>query len=164
MSAARFPRGGTGGFPSWSRWLVGIALLAPELSGAEPPVPYEVAPYRLPTESKFEVSGIALLPDGRAALTLRKGEIWILENPLEDPARARFRRFATGLHEPLGLTWRDGALYTAQRSEVTRIADRDGDGVADLYETRPRAGASPAITTSTPTARCSTARATSGSR
>ena len=135
MSAARFPRGGTGGFPSWSRWLVGIALLAPELSGAEPPVPYEVAPYRLPTESKFEVSGIALLPDGRAALTLRKGEIWILENPLDDPARARFRRFATGLHEPLGLTWRDGALYTAQRSEVTRIADRDGDGVADLYET-----------------------------
>ncbi|MFZ9837761.1 MAG: DUF7133 domain-containing protein [Opitutaceae bacterium] len=132
MSAAVVPA-------AWRRaggWL--CALLAVVARGAEPAAPapaYELTPYALPTESKFEVSGIALLPDGRAALTLRKGEIWILENPLEDPARARFRRFATGLHEPLGLTWRDGALYTAQRSEVTRIADRDGDGVADLYET-----------------------------
>ncbi len=128
MSPGRCPRG--------PRAALLLALSAALARGAVPAAPaYELTPYALPTESKFEVSGIALLPDGRAALTLRKGEIWILENPLEDPARARFRRFATGLHEPLGLTWRDGALYTAQRSEVTRIADRDGDGVADLYET-----------------------------
>lgn len=103
---------------------------------ASGPAPaYERVPYVLPTESKFEVSGIAVLPDGRAALALRKGEVWILENPLDDPAQARFRRFASALHEPLGLTWHDGALYTAQRSEITRIEDRDGDGVADVYET-----------------------------
>jgi len=128
VSAARLARG--------SRAALLLAFGAALARGTEPAAPaYELTPYALPTESKFEVSGIALLPNGRAALTLRKGEIWILENPLEDPARARFSRFATGLHEPLGLTWRDGALYTAQRSEVTRIADRDGDGVADLYET-----------------------------
>ncbi|MFO1447777.1 MAG: hypothetical protein U1F61_06430 [Opitutaceae bacterium] len=102
---------------------------------SERPPAYERVPYSLPTESKFEVSGIAVLPDGRAALTLRKGEVWILENPLEDPATARYRMFASGLHEPLGLTWHEGALYTTQRSEVTRMEDRDGDGVADTYET-----------------------------
>jgi glucose/arabinose dehydrogenase len=107
---------------------------APKSASAPSPA-YERVPYILPTESKFEVSGIAVLPDGRAALSLRKGEVWILENPLDDPAQARFRRFAGALHEPLGLTWHDGALYTAQRSEITRIEDRDGDGVADVYET-----------------------------
>jgi len=101
----------------------------------ERPLAYERLPYALPTESKFEVSGIAVLPDGRAALTLRKGEVWILDNPLEDPAKAHYSRFASGLHEPLGLAWHDGALYTTQRSEVTRLEDRDGDGVADTYVT-----------------------------
>jgi len=96
---------------------------------------YEKLTYALPSDTKFEVSGIASLPDGRAAVTLRKGEIWILENPLAEPSQAKFSRYATGLHEPLGLTWHDGALYTTQRSEVTRIEDRDGDGVADTYLT-----------------------------
>ncbi|HRE80276.1 MAG TPA: hypothetical protein PLN52_04470 [Opitutaceae bacterium] len=96
---------------------------------------YERTSYALPSESKFEVSGIAVLPDGTVALALRKGEIWILENPLDPPAQARYRQFATGLHEPLGLAWRDGGLYTTQRSEVTRLEDRDGDGKADSYQT-----------------------------
>ena len=59
-------------------------------------------------------------------MAIRKGEVWILENPTgeEDPI---FTLFAEGLHEPLGLAWHDGALYTAQRSEVTRLEDADGD-------------------------------------
>ena len=35
----------------------------------------------------------------------------------------------------LGLAWHDGALYATQRSEVTRLRDTDGDGVADEYLT-----------------------------
>ncbi|MFM7428450.1 MAG: hypothetical protein ACKO1F_00975, partial [Flammeovirgaceae bacterium] len=35
----------------------------------------------------------------------------------------------------LGLEFRDAAFWTAQRSELTRIADTDGDGVADDYAT-----------------------------
>jgi hypothetical protein len=37
------------------------------------------------------------------------------------------------LHEPLGLSFHDGALFTTQRSEVTRLRDTDGDGVADEF-------------------------------
>jgi glucose/arabinose dehydrogenase len=116
-------------------WYFAPAGRAAEEAGTKPRAAYERTPYALPSESKFEVSGIAVLPDGRAALTLRKGEVWILENPLDDPTRARYRKFASGLHEPLGLTWHQGALYTTQRSEVTRMEDRDGDGVADTYVT-----------------------------
>lgn len=96
---------------------------------------YERVAYALPAESKFEVSGLAARPDGTLAIALRKGEVWILENPTDDPAAARYHRFASGLHEPLGLTWHQGALYTTQRSEVTRLEDHDGNDVADTYVT-----------------------------
>ncbi len=46
-----------------------------------------------------------------------------------------FRRFAHGLHEALGLAFHDGALFAAQRSELTRHTDHDGDGAADAYDT-----------------------------
>jgi hypothetical protein len=48
----------------------------------------------------------------------------------------RWELFATGLHEPLGLlTGKSGEVFVVQRSELTRIADTDGDGRADLFET-----------------------------
>ncbi len=48
----------------------------------------------------------------------------------------RWELFATGLHEPLGLlTGKPGEVFVVQRSELTRIADTDGDGKADLFET-----------------------------
>lgn len=99
---------------------------------------YRLVTYPLPDSLKLEATGAATLPDGRLALAIRKGEIWMLENPLiesTDPDAYRWKRFASGLHEPIGLTWHADALYTAQRSEITRIEDADGDGEADAYLT-----------------------------
>jgi len=91
----------------------------------------------------LEVSGIALPSDPRApaelAVATRQGEIWLLDGAgAIPPTTVRYRRFASGLHEPLGLEWRDGAFWTAQRSELTRIADTDGDGTADDYASAAR--------------------------
>ena len=99
---------------------------------------YTVTPYVLPDGIKLEASGLAVLPDGRLAISVRKGEVWILEHPEADPTDAKavgYKLFASGLHEPLGLLWHDGALMTIQRSEVTRLRDTDNDGVADEYTT-----------------------------
>ncbi|MCB1088280.1 MAG: hypothetical protein KDM63_14620 [Verrucomicrobiae bacterium] len=99
---------------------------------------YRLVTYPLPETLKLEASGAAALPDGRLAVAIRKGEVWILENPLLESEHAddyHWTRFASGLHEPIGLTWHDGALYTAQRTEVTRLEDNDKDGVADAYLT-----------------------------
>ena len=56
---------------------------------------------------------------------------------MSDPTaeKPRWQRFAHGLHEVLGLAWRDGWLYVTQRPEVSRLRDTSGDGVADDYET-----------------------------
>lgn len=84
----------------------------------------------------LEVSGLAVLDDQRIAVAIRKGEVWILDGVYDDPPeKVTYSRFASGLHEPLGLLWHRGALYTAQRSELTRLRDTNGRGEADEYFT-----------------------------
>jgi len=97
---------------------------------------YEIITLPTPEAVKFEVGGMALLPNGSMAIAIRKGEIWLLDNPYEtDLTLLRYRLIATALHEPLGLLYHEGDLYTTQRSELTRLRDIDGDRVIDDYET-----------------------------
>jgi glucose/arabinose dehydrogenase len=97
---------------------------------------YRIETIPVPENIVLEVGGLALMPDNRLAVATRRGEVWIVENPSPAPGvRPTFTRFAEGLHEPLGLSYRDGALYAAQRAEVTRLRDTNGDGRADQYET-----------------------------
>lgn len=84
----------------------------------------------------LEVSGLAVLDDRRIAVAIRKGEVWILDGVYEDPpASVTYKRFASALHEPLGLLRHRDSFYTVQRSEMTRLRDVDNDGVADEYLT-----------------------------
>lgn len=89
-----------------------------------------------PDDLVLEVSGLATLPGGRLGVATRKGEVWILDNVYrEPPSEVTYQLFASGLHEPLGLVWHQDAFYTVQRSELTRLRDMLGDGVADEYVT-----------------------------
>lgn len=82
-----------------------------------------------------EVGGMAFLPDGRLVVGTRRGQVWLVENPLaEDPRAARFSLFAEGLHEGLGLAVVDGVIYVVQRAELSRLLDTDGDGRCDRVE------------------------------
>jgi len=97
---------------------------------------YKIITIPTPENILLEVGGVATLPDGRLAVSTRRGDVWIIENPtMEGRSAPEFRLFASGLHEPLGLTYHDGSLYAAQRGELTRLADKNGDGKADVYET-----------------------------
>jgi cytochrome c551/c552 len=96
---------------------------------------YEIKTLPIPKEIYLEVGGLATMPDGRLAVSTRRGEIWIVENPYQKNShQTYYRRFASGLHEVLGLAYKDGAFYCSQRGELTKISDTDRDGVADLYE------------------------------
>src|SRR6056297_26851 len=107
-----------------------ISIATPPAAAASRSKHWKPAPEGL----ALEVSGMALLDQQRLAVAIRKGEIWILDGVYQDPPEnIRYRRFATALHEPLGLLRQDDAFYTVQRSELTRIRDRDGDGEADEY-------------------------------
>src|SRR5687768_17480795 len=86
-----------------------------------------------PEGNILEVGGLYTLPNGDLAVTTRRGDVFIVENPTSQ--RPYFRKFATGMHEVLGIAYKDGALYCAQRGELTKLVDADKDGKADIYET-----------------------------
>jgi len=97
---------------------------------------YRIETLPIPQDVILEVGGLDVLPDGQLAVSTRRGDIWMIQNPsMAGPARPTFTRFAHGLHEALGVAYRDGSIFAAQRSELTRLRDSDGDGRADLYET-----------------------------
>ena len=97
---------------------------------------YPLKRFTLPEKEVLEIGAIEPLPDGRIAFATRRGEVWMAENAYDDdPAKAKFTRFAHGLHEILGLAWQDGWLYLTQRCEVSRIRDTNGNGRADDFET-----------------------------
>lgn len=97
---------------------------------------YKIFTLPVPEGILLEVGGVATLPDGRIAVATRRGDVWTIENPyMQNGGTPRFTLFASGLHEALGLLYKDGSLYTAQRGELTKLSDTNGDGRADVYET-----------------------------
>jgi azurin/glucose/arabinose dehydrogenase len=96
---------------------------------------YRIVTIPIPEKIKMEVGGLAVLPDGRLAASTRRGEVWMIGNPyLKGDGKPTFTRFASGLHEPLGLLYRGKDFLITQRGEVTRLVDSDNDGVADVYD------------------------------
>jgi azurin len=64
----------------------------------------------------------------------RRGEIWVISDPYGLSGKPRYTRFASGLHEVLGLAYHDGSFYCTQRGELTKITDTNGDGRADKFD------------------------------
>ncbi|MGV3658253.1 MAG: hypothetical protein ACO1NX_09870, partial [Chitinophagaceae bacterium] len=94
---------------------------------------FRIARVMVPEGVILEVGGLVTMPNGDLGVSTRRGDVYIIENPTS--ARPHYRKFATGLHEILGLAYKDGALYCAQRGELTKLVDTDGDGKADLDQT-----------------------------
>jgi cytochrome c551/c552 len=114
-------------------------LITAAVSQVKPPVEedyYKIITIPSPEGVLIEAGGVATLPDGRVAVCTRRGDVWIIENAtMENGTLPTYTLFATGLHEPLGLAYKDDALYAAQRGELTKLVDKTGDGKADVYET-----------------------------
>ncbi|WP_266369428.1 c-type cytochrome [Tellurirhabdus rosea] len=94
---------------------------------------FKIMKVTAPEGTLLEVGGLTVLPDGDLGIATRRGDIFIVENPTSK--KPYFRKFASGLHEVLGLVYKDGAFYCAQRGELTKLVDTNKDGKADLFET-----------------------------
>ncbi|WP_228713670.1 plastocyanin/azurin family copper-binding protein [Arundinibacter roseus] len=96
---------------------------------------YRIITMPIPENIEMEIGGLSVLPDGRLAASTRRGEVWMIGNPyMKGNGRPTFKRFAHGLHEPLGLLYRGDHFLITQRGEVTKLVDTDQDGVADVYD------------------------------
>ncbi len=96
---------------------------------------YRLVNIAMPDGIYLESGCFTTLPDGRVAIGTRRGEVLLFNGLDDDPPRPQVSRFATGLDEIFGLSFRDGVFYVTQATEVTRVTDTDGDGRADRFET-----------------------------
>src|SRR4051812_5287620 len=63
---------------------------------------YKIITIPAPEGVLLEAGGVATLPDGRIAVSTRRGDVWVIENPSQiNGTPPRFTLFASGLHEAL---------------------------------------------------------------
>ena len=93
-------------------------------------------PFDNPWNSYMRIGGLDFFKDGRrAAVCTWNGDVWIISGLGGKSLGAiKWRRFATGLFETLGLRIVDDLIYVNGRDQITRLHDLDGDGEADFYE------------------------------
>ena len=120
----------------WSLLItISVSSLALSQNPKEESDHYPIVEIPIPDNIVLEVGGIEILPGKRIAVSSRRGDIYVVEGAYtDDPGDDQWIPWAVGLHEVLGLAWKDGWLYATQRPEVTRMKDEDGDFRADVFE------------------------------
>lgn len=92
-------------------------------------------PYNNPYEPKMRIGGFDFFSDGKsAAVSTWDGDVWIVKGIDGKLENLTWKRFATSLHEPLGLKIVDDVIYTVGDDQITRFHDLNHDGEADYYE------------------------------
>ena len=62
------------------------------------------------------------------------GDAWVVDGVDEKLERLVWKRFASGLNQPLGLVVIDDRIHVIGRDQLTRLHDTNLDGEADFYE------------------------------
>lgn len=96
---------------------------------------YKIVEVPIPADMALEAGSFEVMPDNRLAIGTRRGDIFLVDGAFKKNPEPRFERFASGLDEVFGMTYRDDAFYITQQAEVTKITDTNSDGRADRFET-----------------------------
>ena len=101
-------------------------------------------PLTNPWRRNVRPGDIQFLQDGTGVTVTLDGDVWVARglDGAGGQARAgrgpsdqvRWRRFTSGLHEPLSLAIRDEQIYVFDRNGIWRLRDANGDGEADVHE------------------------------
>lgn len=96
---------------------------------------YRIVEIPIPEDMALEAGSFEVMPDNRLAIGTRRGDIYLVTGAFDENPQTEYHRYASGLDEIFGMSFKDGAFYITQQTEVTRITDTDGDERADLFET-----------------------------
>jgi len=92
-------------------------------------------PYDNPYKSWMRTAAFDFFSDGtRAAISTWSGDVWIVSGIDDSLENLKWKRYATGIHHPLGLKIVNDQIYTVGNSQITRLHDLNNDGEADFYE------------------------------
>jgi putative heme-binding domain-containing protein len=92
-------------------------------------------PDRNPWNALLRLTGFDFFPDGqRMAVCTWDGDVWAVSGIDKPEAGLTWQRIASGLFQPLGLKFRDGAIFVCCRDQIVKLHDLNGDGESDFYE------------------------------
>lgn len=125
---ARFAKGGPA---QWPLWIETKGKL-----GKQQPFATDTLelPFKNPYGALFFITAHDFFSDGTAAIATMTGEVWLVKGIDEKLENLRWKRFATGLHQPLGMKIVKDKLYVLGRDQITCLHDLNGDDEADFYE------------------------------
>lgn len=87
-----------------------------------------------PWERNVRVSGLDFFEDGRAAVSTYEGDVWLVTGIDQDLQNLRWKRYASGLSEPMSLNVVGEEIYVFGREGIVKLVDLNGDEEADFYE------------------------------
>lgn len=122
-----------GGAPRWRETLVtkGHVGVSEKFGYAQDLIDL---PEKNPWNMPIRPAGIDFFQDGRAAICTWDGDVWIVSGLDDNLSEVKWKRFASGLQQPLGIKIVSNIVHVAGRDQVTRLHDTNGDGEADFYE------------------------------
>ncbi|HEX8311047.1 MAG TPA: DUF6797 domain-containing protein [Chthoniobacteraceae bacterium] len=123
-----------GGTPHWPQVVTTKGELNKGGGKGQYVVDHIEPPFENPYKSWIRFAGHDFFKDGSAALCTWSGDVWIASGLDDKLAEVKWRRYATGLHQSLGLKVVDDKVYVLGRDQITRLHDLNKDGEADLYE------------------------------
>ena len=92
-------------------------------------------PQENPWKSRMRPTGIDFLEDGdTAVVSTIDGEVYRVEGLTQTSGELTWHRIATGLYQPLGIKYHNGAIYVGCRDQIVVLRDLNGDGETDYYE------------------------------
>ena len=120
-----------GGAPHWKP-LVTEGVL--DRSSAALAIDTITIPYENPWNALVFAAGHDFFSNGDAAVAMIHGDVWRVSGLDETLRKVTWKRFATGLYQPLGLKIIEDKVYVLERDQITILHDQNGDGEADFYE------------------------------
>jgi glucose/arabinose dehydrogenase/cytochrome c2 len=118
--------------PRWPQ--EAISTVTPS-TAKDPYVVDDVAlPLANPWRRNLRLGDIQFLNDGTGVAVTIDGDVWLVRGLHVNGGTVRWKRFASGLHEPLTLAIRDEQVHVFDRNGIWRLRDTNGDGEADLHE------------------------------
>ena len=86
---------------------------------------FKAESFSLPKSANLLITGMDFLPNGDLAVCTWNGEVWIVEQAQGPTHEAKYRRFARGLGEPMGLVARDNKIYVGTKLALVQLTHSD---------------------------------------
>jgi glucose/arabinose dehydrogenase len=87
-----------------------------------------------PWKRAVRIGDVQFFKDGTGIGVTVDGDVWKIRGLEKPGGPVKWKRFTSGLHEPMTCAIRDGELFVFDRNGIWKLHDTNNDGEADVHE------------------------------